>query len=87
MTLEKFNQLPIEEQQKVVLQKGVYLAERQDAPLRMMLYDMGSFYVEVFFLSRYNKGAWFNAFDGTKKLEPYLETIDLSTILQEVYHK
>jgi hypothetical protein len=51
----------------------------------MMLYDMGNFYVEVFFLSRYNKVAWFNGFKSTKKLEPYLQRIDLSSILQEAF--
>ena len=85
MTLAHFNKLSIEEQQKAVLMNGVFLAERKDPPLRMMLYDMGSFYVEVFFLSRYNKVAWFNAFNSTKKLEPYLQKIDVSSILQEAF--
>ena len=83
MTLAHFNKLKIEEQQKAVLINGVFLGERQDPPLRMMLYDMESFYVEVFFLSRYNKVAWFNGFKSTKKLEPYLQKIDVSSILQE----
>jgi hypothetical protein len=52
MTLVEFNKLSTEKQQKAVLEMGVFLAERKDAPLRMMLYDMGKFYVEVFFLSR-----------------------------------
>jgi hypothetical protein len=85
MILEKFNTLPIEQQQQAVLNEGVFLAERKDPPLRMMLYDMGSFYVEVFFLSRYNKVAWFNGFDSTEKLEPYLERINVSDVLQEVF--
>ena len=83
MTLSQFNKLSIEEQQKAVLINGVFLGERKDPPLRMMLYDMGRFYVEVFFLSRYNKVAWFNGFQSTKKLEPYLQKIDLSSVLQE----
>jgi hypothetical protein len=83
MTLSKFNKLSIEEQQKAVLINGVFLGERKDPPLRMMLYDMGSFYVEVFFLSRYNKVAWFNAFQSTKKLDPYLQKIDVHSLLQE----
>ena len=83
MTLAQFNKLSTEEQQKAVLMYGVYLAERKDPPLRMMLYDMGNFYAEVFFLSRYNKVAWFNGFTSTKKLEPYLQKIDISPVLQE----
>ena len=83
MTLAQFNKLKIEEQQKAVLINGVFLGEHKDPPVRMMLYDMESFYVEVFFLSRYNKVAWFNGFQSTKKLEPYLQKIDVSSILQE----
>jgi hypothetical protein len=83
MTLAQFNKLKIEEQQKAVLINGVFLGERKDPPLRMMLYDMENFYVEVFFLSRYNKVAWFSGFQSTKKLEPYLQKIDVSSILQE----
>lgn len=83
MTLAQFNKLKIEEQQKAVLINGVFLGERKDPPLRMMLYDMENFYVEVFFLTRYNKVAWFNGFQSTKKLEPYLQKIDVSSILQE----
>ena len=84
MTLTQFNKLPTEQQQKAVLINGVFLAERKDPPLRMMLYDMGNFYVEVFFLSRYNKVAWFNGFKSTKKLEPYLQKIDIAPVLEEV---
>jgi hypothetical protein len=87
MKLAEFNKLATEEQQKAVLMQGVFLAERRDPPLRMMLYDMGSFYVEVFFLSRYNKVAWFNGFDNVKKLEPYLQKIDVSSLLQEALYK
>jgi hypothetical protein len=87
MTLTEFNKLATEEQQKAVLIQGVFLAERKDPPLRMMLYDMGNFYVEVFFLSRYNKVAWFNGFSNTRKLEPYLQKIDVSSFVQEALHK
>ena len=84
MTLTHFNKLSTEQQQKAVLINGVFLAERKDPPLRMMLYDMGNFYVEVFFLSRYNKVAWFSGFKTTKKLEAYLQEIDITPILEEV---
>jgi hypothetical protein len=87
MTLAQFNKLKTDEQQKAVLVQGVFLAERKDLPLRMMLYDMGNFYVEIFFLSRYNKVAWFNGFKSTKKLEPYLQKIDISPVLQEALSK
>lgn len=85
MTLTQFNKISVEQQQKALLSNGVFLAERKDAPLRMMLYDMEHFYVEVFFLSKYNKVAWFNAFQSTKNLEPYLQKIDITPVLEEVF--
>ena len=84
MTVTQFNKLSTEQQQKAVLINGVFLADRKDPPMRMMLYDMGNFYVEVFFLSRYNRVAWFNGFKSTKKLEPYLQKIDITPVLEEV---
>lgn len=83
MTLTQFNKLSMEAQQNALLTKGVFIDERKDPPLRMMLYDMESFYVEVFFLSRFNKVAWFNAFRSTKKLDPYLQNVDVSVLLHE----
>ena len=85
MNLNHFNRLPIEEQQQAVLRNGIFLSERKDPPLRMMLYDMGNFYVEVFFLNRFNKVAWFNGFEDTDKLAPYLAKIDVSDVLQEAF--
>jgi hypothetical protein len=83
MTLQEFNLLSLEQQQNALLRSGVYLGERKDPPLRMMLYQMDGFYVEVFFLSRYNKVGWFKGFDNTDELTPYLEKINVSGLLQE----
>jgi hypothetical protein len=84
MTVQEFNSLSLEKQQSALLKNGTYLAERKDPPLRMMLYQMDGFYVEVFFLSRYHKVGWFKGFDSTDDIELYLEKIDISTLLQEV---
>jgi hypothetical protein len=39
--------------------------------------------VEVHFFNLYNKVAFFSAFDSIEELEPYLEMIDVSGMLQE----
>jgi hypothetical protein len=49
-----------------------------------MLYQLDGFYVEVHFFNLYNKVAFFSAFDTIEALEPYLDTIDVSGMLQEV---
>ena len=83
MVLSLFNTLSKKEQQEVLLAQGTFLTERMDGPFRIMLYQLDSFYVEVHFFNLYNKVAFFSAFDTVEALEPYLETIDVSGMLQE----
>ena len=83
MELEFFNALPKKAQQELLLAQGTFLTERTDGPFRIMLYQLESFYVEVHFFNLYNKVAFFSAFDNMEALEPYLDTIDVSGMLQE----
>ena len=83
MVLNAFNTLPKMAQQELVLAQGTFLGERNDGPFRIMLYQLEGFYVEVHFFNLYNKVAFFSAFDTVEALEPYLETIDISGMLQE----
>lgn len=83
MVLNVFNTLPKKAQQEAVLAKGTFLAERADGPFKIMLYQLEGFYVEVHFFNLYNKVAFFSAFDNVEALEPYLESIDVSSVLQE----
>ena len=83
MILNVFNTLPKKAQQELLLAEGTFLAERADGPFRIMLYQLDNFYVEVHFFNLYNKVAFFSAFDTMDALEPYLENIDVSGMLQE----
>lgn len=83
MVFDFFNTLHKKAQQEILLAQGMFLTERTDGPFRIMLYQLESFYVEVHFINLYNKVAFFSAFDGLEALEPYLETIDVSNMLQE----
>ena len=83
MVLNHFNALPKKAQQEVLLAQGTFLSERADGPFRIMLYQLDGFYVEVHFFNLYNKVAFFSAFDTLEALEPYLEAIDVSGVLQE----
>ncbi|HUQ97155.1 MAG TPA: hypothetical protein VM010_05790 [Chitinophagaceae bacterium] len=83
MELDFFNALSKKAQQEMLLAQGTFLAERKDGPFRIMLYQLESFYVEVHFFNLYNKVAFFSAFETLDALEPYLETIDVTEMLQE----
>ncbi len=85
MTLQQFNTLCTESQQDTLLKNGTFLAEREDGPFRVMLYQLEGFYVEVYFFKLYHQVAFFKTFESTNALQPYLKTIDVSALLQEVF--
>lgn len=85
MIREHFTILSKDEQQDVVLKEGIFLAEREDGPFRVMLYQLNYYYVEVYFVNRYNKVSFFKTFENTETLKPYLKKIDLTDLLQEVF--
>ena len=85
MTLKHFSLLNKAKQQDIVLRNGTFLTERKDGPFKIMLYQLEDFYVEVFILNLYNKVALFRGFDAVEELDPYLEQISLSGLLQEAF--
>lgn len=86
MIIQHFNTLSKQDQQNNLLKDGIFLAEREDGPFRIMLYQMDSFYVEVYFFNLYNKVAFLQSFTDTDALQPYLEQLDVNTMLSEVLY-
>ena len=85
MTSYYFNNLSKEQQQLIVLREGSFVTERFEGSFRIMLYQVESFYVEAFFYKKNKKVAWMRSFDMSSKLQPYLQKIDISRLLQEVF--
>lgn len=50
MTLESFKSLTKKQQRRALLQKGVFLADRTTASFSVFLFQMGDFFVELFFV-------------------------------------
>jgi hypothetical protein len=63
MTLEQFNSLD-EEKQANALWDGIYKGVRMEGNLRVALYELGEFHVEVFYSPDLNKIVRYNAFGG-----------------------
>ena len=82
--MQQFNNLSKQEQQNQLLKEGTFLAEREDGPFRVMLYQLDGFYVEVYFFNLYNKVAFLQSFSDTDVLEPYLQQMDMSSLLSGV---
>ena len=84
MTFQSFNLLNQTQQQKLLLKNGSFLDERTLGPYHIMLYQLGDFYVEVYFITASGKSTFFRSFQSTDGLEPYLGKIDLSDLYQEL---
>lgn len=50
MTLQSFKNLTTKQKRKVLLQQGVFLADRTTTSFSVFLFHMGEFFVELFFI-------------------------------------
>ncbi len=76
MTLYDFIALDEQEQAEAVW-NGVFIADREDQEHRILLYQIDSFYVEVYYHKEYNVIRRFRPFSSTDQLQPYLEQINI----------
>jgi len=77
MTLFEFKLLSDEAQLELLYKEGVYIGKRKEHGKTILLYQLESFYVELF----YKKYRYFVSdimcTDSTTCLEPYLEQINV----------
>ena len=64
------------------MKKGCYLLSYKRYNIVIRLFQMENFYVEVYSVEEDGKVIMINAFEDTKYLEPYLESVDLSALMQ-----
>ena len=76
MTLREF-QLQNETSQAEKLMNAVCIAGRDDGEHKILLYQLGSFYVEVFYHPRRNMITHYRGFDNMDELDVYLNSNDL----------
>ncbi len=82
MTLYNFYALKTEEQRKAVQEKGVYLMSRNEGGIKILLFALDGFYVEVYYDNTIKTILPIRSFRTTELLYPYLNQIDISTLLQ-----
>ena len=59
---------------------GEFIGDRSDEEHNILLYQVDSFYVEVYYHREYNTIRRFRSFSSTTQLEPYLNQIDISRL-------
>ena len=80
MKFAEFKTMDLYEQAGVICEEGVLLSERSEDDNLVVLYAVGSFYVEVFYRNADSEIIKFRSFQSTQFLEPYLEQIDLDSL-------
>ena len=81
MNINEFRALD-ENEKYEAMWEGVHIDERDDPEHWVLLYQLGDFYVEVFYHKASNVIVKYTAFRNTERLKPYLNQIDISSIFR-----
>ncbi len=80
MTFEEYILLSEDQKLSVLWCEANFIAERKEIENKLFLYQVYSFYIEVLYSS--NSGLnQLRPFSSTEELEPYLEEIDISSLI------
>jgi hypothetical protein len=79
MTLNEFEEMDQSEKMEAVWE-GAFITNRVDSEHEILLYQVDSFYVELYYDKKCNHISRFRSFSSTDELTPYLEQIDLNGI-------
>lgn len=83
MQLQDFSELEQIAQQEIVLDEGIYLSSRLYMDYTVLLFQLDSFYVELFYPRNKDKCVIIKGFEDTNELEPYLKRINIAPLLAD----
>ena len=81
MDLYRFNYQDIQGRAALIWRYGTFIEFREEEAYRIILYDMGNFYAELWYDADLNHLKHARGFKSWACLEAYLELVDLSDIL------
>jgi hypothetical protein len=81
MKIAEFDVLPKDQKMRILWSDGNYIADRKVHYYSIVLYHLFSFYVEVWYASDLNEIDILAAFDDAGHLEPYLDMIDIDSVI------
>ena len=83
MTMYQFNCLDEVRQIELLWSAGVLIGARQEGFHKILLYQIDGFYVEVFYQYFQGKMVKIKSFSHTDQLDPYLKSINISSLLSQ----
>lgn len=84
MNLQKFASLEQDAQLLFLLKRGVCVADRTTESVHIFLYQVKSFYVEVYHDKINDRVMSLKIFSSTHSLDPYLQKINISGLLKKI---
>jgi hypothetical protein len=82
MFLQQFDILESLEKIDLLADEGIMLAFRIEGSFQISLYQLDSFYAEVYFHTGQNTIRFIRSFEDTAQLSTYLEKIDISELIK-----
>jgi hypothetical protein len=83
MTINEFNSLDELKQYETVWKYGVTVGDRVDGQQKIFLWQLFSFYVELYYDDEYNVLLKLKSFNNTEKLDIYLTRYNLNELTDE----
>jgi hypothetical protein len=84
MTVREFQNLSEKEQEKLIFKDGVLVGTREKAILDIRLYQVQSFYVELYHHRHFNVNVKIRAFTNTNYLSPYFRKGDVNELFAAI---
>jgi hypothetical protein len=84
MTMPEFYILSYNEKIDLLYKEGVYIGKQKERHLTKVLYQLDSFYVEIYYKKYRQFINQVKCFTGTDRLDPYLLQIDVEDIIKYV---
>jgi hypothetical protein len=81
MLLQEFKYETKQTKKQLILDHGVYIANRIKDQYILLLYQLDSFYAEVYYDYEEKEIGYIRTFHSTDELKPYLRNIDISPLL------
>ena len=81
MLLKQFKYEDKQKKKELLFEHGVYLANRPEGDFIVFLFQIHSFYVEVYFDRDEEQIGYIRTFTAVECLAPYLQQIDISSVL------
>lgn len=81
MKLSEFVLLPEDQKVCILWREAKIIAERKERTYNVFLYQVYSFYVEVWHSGNLMNNYKLRSFSTTEELEPYLEKINISELM------